>query len=191
MPLLELDTSPALIVVDVQSGTTANPTAHPVEDIIAGAARLAKSFRASALPVVLARVNGTPAGRTAYGSGERSFPDEWATLRPELDAQPGDIHLTRRTWSAFAGTDLDVTLRERAVTQVVIVGLATSFGVESTARAAYDLGYSVVLATDAMTDPRRESHDGSVERVFPALGQTTTVEEIVGAMSALGPLGAR
>jgi nicotinamidase-related amidase len=74
-------------------------------------------------------------------------------------------------------------LQERAVTQVVVVGLATSFGVESTARAAYDLGYSVVLAVDAMTDPRAEAHNGSVERVFPALGQIATVAEVVDTLS--------
>lgn len=185
MPPLELDASFALIVVDVQVGTTANPTAHPVDDIVAGAAVLARTFRAAGRPVVLATVTGTPAGRTAYGAGERVFPGDWATLRPELDAQPSDIHLTRRTWSAFAGTDLDATLRARSVTQVVIVGLATSFGVESTARAAYDLGYSVVVAVDAITDQRREAHDGSVERVFPALGQATSVEELVAALGAL------
>jgi nicotinamidase-related amidase len=183
MTSLELDTSLALIVVDVQAGTTANPTAHPVDDVVAAVARLTETFRAAALPVVLATVTGTPAGRTAYGAGERAFPGEWSALRPELGAHSTDIHLARRTWSAFAGTDLDATLRERAVTQVVIVGLATSFGVESTARAAYDLGYSVVLAVDAMTDPRSESHDASVERVFPALGQVTTAGEVVGALS--------
>lgn len=183
MPSPELDDSVALIVIDVQVGTTSNPTAHPVDDVVAAVARLADAFRVASRPVVLATVTGTPPGRTAYGAGERAFPDEWSALRPELTTQPSDIPLARRTWSAFAGTSLHNTLREKAVAQVVVVGLATSFGVESTARAAYDLGYSVVLAVDAMTDPRLEAHDGAVQRVFPALGQTTTADEIVSALA--------
>ncbi|MEP7765527.1 isochorismatase family protein [Sanguibacter sp. 25GB23B1] len=179
MPVAELDAQIALVVVDLQVGTTANPTAHPVEGVITHAVHLVDAFRTRALPVVLATVTGTPAGRTAHGAGAREFPPAWSELRPELDQQPDDLVVTRRTWSAFAGTDLDAQLRERGITQIVLAGLATSFGVESTARQGYDLGYGVVLAADAMTDPRQESHDASVQRVFPALGQVATADEIV------------
>jgi len=69
--------------------------------------------------------------------------------------------------------------KERGVTQVVLAGMATSFGVESTARDAYDLGFNVVLALDAITDPNPEAHHNSVTRVFPALGQTGQASEII------------
>jgi nicotinamidase-related amidase len=92
--------------------------------------------------------------------------------------------VTRATWSAFAGTDLNAQLEALGVTQIVLAGIATSFGIESTARHAYDLGYSVVVATDAITDPRLESHTGSIERVFPALGQLDSTAAIVALVGA-------
>ena len=182
MTIATLDPRPALLVIDLQSGTLANPTAHPTETIVANARELIGAFRTRGLPVVLARVDGTPGGRTDYGGGAREFPSAFAELAPALDPQPTDIIVTRRTWSAFAGTDLDATLAALDVTQVVIVGVATSFGVESTARHAYDHGYTVTLATDAMTDPRAEAHDNSVTRIFPALGETGSTAQVIAAL---------
>jgi nicotinamidase-related amidase len=97
----------------------------------------------------------------------------------ELDAQPDDLRVTKQTWGAFHGTDLDAQLQAHGVTQVVVTGVATSAGVESTARAAHEHGYNVVLATDAMTDLSAEAHDNSVERIFPRLGETATTAEIL------------
>jgi nicotinamidase-related amidase len=62
---------------------------------------------------------------------------------------------------------------------VVLSGVATSVGVESTARAAHELGYNVVLATDAMTDLTPEAHRNSVQHIFPRLGETATTAEIL------------
>jgi len=181
MPL-DIDPRTALIVIDLQAGTLSNPTVHPTAEIVAKSVELIEVFRVKELPVVLASVVGSTAGRTTYGGGARDYPAEFSVLAPELDPRPTDIIVTRNTWSAFAGTDLSLALKELGVTQVVLVGVATSFGVESTARAAYDLGYNVVIATDAITDLRAESHEGSVARVFPVLGQVATVAEIVAAL---------
>ena len=87
--------------------------------------------------------------------------------------------VTKRNWGAFHGTDLDVQLRRRGVTQIVLGGIATSMGVESTARTAHEHGYHVTLATDAMSDMSPEAHENSVTRVFPRLGGTGTTEEIL------------
>lgn len=179
MSISALDEQTALIVVDLQAGTVANPTAHPAREVVARACELLAAFRRRELLVVLASVNGTPAGRTEYSEGARDFPPDWNQLLPELDQQPNDVTLTRRTCSAFAGTRLAVLLKERGVTQVVLAGMATSFGVESTARDAYDLGFNVVLALDAITDPNPEAHHNSATRVFPALGQTGQASEII------------
>ena len=184
MPITEIDDTVALIVVDLQAGTAANPTAHPIEDVVANAAALVDAFRARGLPVVFATVTGTPAGRTEYGSGAREFPAEWSAPLPRLDPRPGDIQIGRATWSVFAGTGLDGRLRALGVTQVVLAGLATSFGVESSARQAYDLGFGVVLATDAASDPRLESHDATVARVIPALGQNASTAAILALLEA-------
>lgn len=179
MTLSSLDQHTALIVIDLQAGTVANPTAHPTEEVVARSAELLSAFRRQALPVVLATMSGTPAGRTEYSDGPRDFPPSGKQLLPELHQQPQDLTLTRQSWSAFAGSDLAALLRERGVTQVVLAGMATSFGVESTARDAYDLGFSVALVLDAMTDPSLDAHLNSATRIFPALGQTGSTSEII------------
>ena len=182
MSITALDSTAALIVIDLQAGTLSNPTVHPSAQIVAKSVELITAFRAKGLPVVLASVVGSPAGLNNYGGGAREYPAGFSVLAPELDVQDGDILVPRSTWSAFAGTDLSLTLKELGVTQVVLAGVATSFGVESTARGAYDLGYNVVVATDAITDLRAESHEASVARVFPVLAQTGTVAEVVAAL---------
>jgi nicotinamidase-related amidase len=100
-------------------------------------------------------------------------------LIPELDRQPGDIVVTKRTWGAFANTDLEAQLKSKGVTQVVITGVATGAGVESTARQAYEQGFNVTLAVDAMTDLRSEAHAYCLTNVFPRLGETGTTQEII------------
>ena len=87
--------------------------------------------------------------------------------------------MTKQRWGAFHGTSLDALLRGQDVTQIVLAGIATTAGVESTARAAHEHGYHVVLATDAMTDVDAAAHANSVERIFPRLGETATTAEII------------
>ena len=184
MPVSTLDTRTALIVVDLQSGTVRNPTVHPIEGVIANAASLLSAFRAQSLPVVIATVDGTAAGRAEYGRGASAWPAEMTTLVPEVVVESGDIAVTRRAWSVFSGTDALARLLEAGVTQVVIVGLATSFGVESTARDAYDAGVNVIVAIDAISDMRAEAHENSVTRIFPMLGETGTTADIVALLEA-------
>ncbi len=135
---------------------------------------------------MLVNVTGGAPGRTeaARPAGER--PADWAELVPELDAQPDDLLITKQTWGAFTGTDLDARLRARGVTQVVLSGISTSAGVESTARSAHEHGYHVALVTDAMTDRDAELHDHSVQRIFPRLGETATTEELLALLSSIG-----
>ncbi len=108
-----------------------------------------------------------------------SFPPDWTELVPELDRQPGDHVVAKQRWGAFLGTSLDDYLRRRGVTQVVLTGIATGVGVESTARSAYDLGYNVTLVVDAMTDRDAEVHRHCVEKVFPRLGETATTDDVL------------
>ena len=79
---------------------------------------------------------------------------------------------------------MDDYLRGRGVTQIVLTGVATSIGVESTARSAYDHGYNVALVADAMTDRDAEAHRYSVEKIFPRLGQMVGSEELLALLAA-------
>jgi nicotinamidase-related amidase len=99
-------------------------------------------------------------------------------LNPRVQ-QPSDIVVTKRSWGAFATTDLEGQLKARGVTQVVITGVATSGGVEATARQAYEQGLHVTLALDAMTDVREQAHEYSIRNVFARLGETGSTEEII------------
>ncbi|MFD9738073.1 isochorismatase family protein [Umezawaea sp. NPDC059074] len=179
MTVTALDPRTALVVVDLQKGILGLPTVHPVADVVKNAGALADAFRARGLPVVLVTVDGGAPGRTEQSFGRREMPADWADLAPELNQHPSDKTVLKRTWGAFTGTDLDAYLKGEGVTQVVVVGVATTAGVESTARHAHENGYHVTLAVDAMTDFSPEAHDNSVQRIFPRIGETGTTAEIV------------
>ena len=180
MALTMLDPNTALIVVDLQKGIVGLPLAHPIDGVVAQARALTTAFRDHGLPVVLVNVAGTAPGRTEQPPRMRGpLPPDWTDIIPELNRQPDDIVVTKRSWGAFATTDLDARLRVRDVTQVVIAGVATGTGVESTARQAYEQGFNVTLAIDAMTDSRPEAHDYSVRHVFPRLGESGTSGAII------------
>jgi len=185
MTISALDARTALLVVDLQNGIVGFPTAHPMADIISNAARLADAFRRHDLPVVLINVDGGAPGRAEQSRRVTEFPAGWADLIPELNRQLGDHTVTKRTWGAFTNTGLDTHLKQSGVTQVVIAGVATSAGVESTARHAHELGFNVALAIDAMTDMSADAHHHSIARIFPRLGETGTTPEIADLLEAI------
>lgn len=183
MPLTKLDEKPALIVIDLQKGILALPTAHPSHNITDRSAVLARAFRLRGYPVILVNVAGGAPGRTDQ---RHSFnpPADWTELAPELGRHPRDHVVTKLRWGAFHETGLHQHLNGLGVTQVVLCGIATSIGVESTARYAYEHGYHVVLVEDAMTDLDAEAHHHSVRRIFPKLGEVTHMGELLKALEA-------
>jgi len=182
MSLTKIDDVCALITIDLQKGIVGMPSVHPITEIMDRSARLARAFRARGFPVVLVNVSGMAPGRSDAGRPNFSFPADWTELVPELAQEAGDHTVTKQRWGAFLGTDLDDYLRRRGVTQVVLTGVATSIGVESTARSAHDLGYNVTLVLDAMTDRDAEAHRHSVEKIFPRLGETASTDEVLGLL---------
>ena len=186
MPLTTLDSNTAVIVIDLQKGIVNGNFIHPIGDIIDRTRALVDFFRAKNLPVVLVNVAGQAPGRTEQGPRNNpSLSEGWTDLLPQLDQQPNDIIVTKRSWGAFATTDLERQLKARGVTQVVVTGVATSVGVEATARQAYEQGFNVTLALDAMTDIREEAHEYSFANVFPRLGETGSTQEIISLLERL------
>jgi nicotinamidase-related amidase len=179
MPLTKIDPTAALVVIDLQKGVVGLQTVHPAGEIVDRNAQLARAFRQRGLPVVLVNVSGMAPGRTDAGHPKFSFPPDWTELVPELEQHPNDCLVTKQRWGAFLGTSLDQYLRQHGVTQIVLTGVATSIGVESTARSAYDLGYNVALVVDAMTDRDADAHRHSVEKIFPRLGETSTTANVL------------
>ena len=187
MAITVLDPKTALLIIDLQKGIVSLPAAHVIAEVVKNAATLADAFRRLHLPVVLVNVDGRPPGRVEQARNLGDLPADWAELVPELNRQPTDHTVTKRTAGAFTNTGLGDNLKLQGVTQVVIAGVATSQGVEATARHAYELGFNVTLPIDAMTDLQAESHAHSVGRVFPRIGETGTTRDLLGLLSGIEP----
>ncbi len=178
--MIELSPSrTALVLVDLQKGIVGMPVEPRSGEAVANAGMsLAARFRAVGAPVVLVNVSVSPDGGDvlkapvdhSHAPPEGGFPKDWAELVDGL-AQPSDVRITKRQWGAFYGTELDLQLRRRGVTTVVIAGIATNLGVESTARAAHEHGYAVVLVEDATAGLSTDDHRFAFERIFPLLGR--------------------
>lgn len=190
MPITHLDENAALIVIDLQKGLTNFPGLLDISEVIEHTVELVRAFRARKFPVVLVNVTGAAPGRTDTKRVLPPFPPDWAEIIPDLEQQPDDILVSKQRPGAFIGTSLHDLLQQRAVTQIFLAGVATSSGVEATARSGYDFGYNVVFITDAITDRDQEAHEYCITKIFPRLGETATSQEVAALLrqsNALGP----
>jgi nicotinamidase-related amidase len=180
----------AIVVIDLQKGIAGRPGAPlATATVIANSALLLAAARSAGAQPVLVHVGGSADGADRlHPTADQemraggSLPPDWSELIPELDRQPSDIVIFKRQWGAFYGTDLDLQLRRRGLTTIVLCGIATEIGVESTARDAYERGYELVFAADAMTGTNAESHLNSIVRIFPRMGRVRSTEQIVAAL---------
>ena len=175
----------ALIVIDLQKGIVARQAApHSSADVVQRAARLANSFREKRLPVVLVHVAFAPDRADALKQPVDSPnpatkpPADWSDFVPEIGPHDGDIIITKRQWGAFYGTDLDLQLRRRGVKTIVLCGIATNFGVESTARDGWERNYEIIFVEDAMSGLDADAHKFAIAKIFPRLGRVQSTEEI-------------
>ncbi len=187
-PQLTLDTrTTALVVIDLQKGIASRETApHDADTVIKNAAKLAEAFRRGKMPVFLVRVSAAGPERLNPQTDEQwkppaQMPSDWAEL--VIKPGPDDHVITKKQWGAFYGTDLDLQLRRRGMRTIVLCGIATNYGVESTARFAYEYGYEQVFAEDAMSSMQAEAHEASVRFVLRRLGRVRRTEEILAALS--------
>ena len=183
-----LDPATALILIDLQHGITALPTVDPSDQIVARGARLADAFRAHKKLVVATRVAFSPDGgdvlqtRTAANRGAPTPTPDYGEFRTELKLGNGDVPITKRGWNAFYGTELDLELRRRKITGIVLAGISTSIGVESAARAANERGYELTIVTDGVTDTSERAHLNSLEVIFPHIAELATTKEVLTAL---------
>ena len=154
-------------------------------DVVSNTGRLADAFRGAGLPVVLVTVSFSPDDADRVRSRTEAPPrvmptiTDFAQLVPELGPKPGDILITKRQPSAFFGTELDLQLRRRQVTGIVLTGVSTSNGVDTTARAAYERAYNVTFASDAITDMDPAAHEFVMKKIFPRLGEIDSTDALV------------
>lgn len=188
--MLTLNTaSTALVIIDLQEGIL--PFAggpHSAEDVVARSARLAEHFRAKGAPVVMVRVGWSADFADALkqpvdaAAPAQALPHEWWHYPIALGKRDGDIEVIKRQWGAFYGTDLELQLRRRGVDTVVLCGISTNIGVESTARNAWELGFALVIAEDACSAASAEQHQNSFNHIFPRIARVRSVDEILSAL---------
>ncbi|SRR6266852_4302516 len=179
----------ALVVIDLTKGVLSLPSVpHTVQEVLANTVRLADTFRSTGSFVVLVNVNSVDGKDMLHPITDAGFPlpaerpKDWAKLAPELGPQPFDHLITKHQWGAFFGTDLDLQLRRRKIETIVLCGIATGFGVETTAREAYQHGYQQVFAEDAMNALSQEEHRYVCAHIFPRIGRLRSTDEIVAAL---------
>jgi len=180
----------ALVLIDLQNGILSAPMLpHGRETVESNSLALARRFAERGAPVVLVTVAFSPdLGDRPQGLSDvpmpvppGGFPPGWSDLAPDLAALPGALRIVKRQWGAFFGTELDVQLRRRGVGTIVLGGISTSIGVEQTAREAWQLNYSVVVAEDAcaVTGTDAAMHEHSVKKIFPRLARVRSTGEIL------------
>lgn len=194
LPLISDPKRTALVVIDLQHGIVGRtPAPHSGPDVVARANALACALREAGGVIVWMRVTPSPEGKDALvpptdarnvTPGER--PANWAELVPEVDRREGDFVLTKRQWGAFYGTELDLQLRRRGINTIVLCGITTNIGVESTARDAFERGYHQVFAEDATSARTAEEHEFVMKTTFPRIGRVRSTAEIVEAIGAAG-----
>ena len=180
----------ALVVIDLQKGIVGRQTApHASTLVVKNAAALAEASRENGMPVFLVRVALSPDGKNALhpiADAPMQFqnqPSDWTDIVPEMGLKPGDFVITKHQWGAFYGTELDLEFRRRGITTMVLCGIATNFGVESTARFAYEYGYNQIFAEDAMSALSAEEHTITVTKIFPRIGLVRKTKEILADLS--------
>jgi len=175
----------ALVVIDLQSGIVNRQTApYTSAQVVKNASRLANAFTEKGSFVVLVRVSSVD-GKDMLKPNTDSqvnpvqLPEGWDSIVPEL-ANIKNVHIvTKRQWGAFYGTDLDLQLRRRGIDTIVLCGISTGIGVDTTAREAYQQGYNQIFSIDAMAASTKEEHDYVCNYIFPRIGQLRTTEQII------------
>ena len=179
----------AVVVIDLQKGIAAMPTEpYPSKSVIENAAQIVDAARKNEMPVFLVHVSPSPDMKDILHpvsdtqSPARKFDPEWSEFVPQLYVQPTDILIIKHQWGAFYGTELDLQLRRRGINTIILCGISTNIGVESTARNAYELGFNQIFAEDAMAARSREEHEYPVKYIFPRIGLIRKTEEVLKAM---------
>jgi len=190
-PTLSLDPkTTALVLIDLQHGIVAMDVhPQPSSTVVAQAKKMAEAFRAAQAPVVWVTV-GTLGAQDALAPLADAMPPpagakpaNWSTVVDAAGAQASDLHITKRQWGAFYGTELDLQLRRRGIRTIVLAGISTNVGVESTARDAYERGYHQVFVSDAMASPSAEAHANTLKFTFPRIGLTRSTVDVLAALA--------
>jgi nicotinamidase-related amidase len=181
----------ALVLIDLQRGiVTRELKPHTASEVLTKSAKLAEAIRKAGgvaiyVHVLVTDVVRLPTDRSMQRPDAPPPPPDASELVPEAGFREGDVLITKRQWGGFYGTNLEQQLRRRGIKTIILGGVATNLGVESTARAAHDHGYALVFAEDAMSTSSPEMHQFAIETMFPLMGRVRSTEEIVAALGGV------
>jgi nicotinamidase-related amidase len=181
----------ALVVIDLQKGIVGlNGAPNDTKTVVTQSAKLADAFRRAGGFVVLVNVasrDGKDMLQPITDAGPQANtplrPKDWSELVSEIGPKENDHLVTKHQWGAFFGTDLDLQLRRRGIDTIVLCGISTNIGVETTAREAFQHSYQQIFAVDAMTSLTKDEHEHTIKYIFPRMGRIRTTEEIIKAFS--------
>ncbi|WP_391117672.1 isochorismatase family protein [Psychrobacillus sp. L3] len=184
MTTLNIDYSKtALVLIDLQKGIVAAPGGN---EVVQKAEKLVQVFRENEAFISFVKVDFHdgkdalhPALDIEAASKFAERAEDWAQFDSRLNVTEKDYVVTKRQWGAFFGTDLDIQLRRRGIDTIVLCGVATNIGEESTAREAFQHGYNQIFITDAMTSFSQEEHEMSLRFIFPRIGKLRTTDEFL------------
>ena len=182
--------STAIVVIDLQKGIVAMPTEpYPVNTIVTNAVKLVKAFRSHQLPVFLVHVgmsadfkDGLHPACDQPNQMRVEMPADWMEFVTELEPVKTDFIIHKRQWGAFYGTELDLQLRRRKIETIVLCGISTNIGVESTARFAYEYGYQQIFVEDACGARSKDEHNLSMKTIFPRIGYVRQTADILNSL---------
>ena len=176
----------ALVVIDLQKGVVGRQTApYTADSVVKNAAAIAAAFRKNGMPIFLVRVAFSADGKDMLRPlvdapwPTQTPPPDWTEIVQEMGPKPGDFEITKHQWGAFYGTELDLQLRRHGITSIVLCGIATNIGVESTARFAFEYGFNQIFVEDAMAAMSAEEHALTVAKIFPRIGLVKKTGEIL------------
>jgi nicotinamidase-related amidase len=180
----------ALVMIDLQHGTVEHQLApYTGEQVVGNCVLLAQEMRNRGGMVVYVRVLldqllAQPADAPLRPPATPAPPPEASQLVPDAGVEATDIVVTKRQWGAFHATELDQLLRRRGIKTIILGGVVTNYGVESTARAAFDIGYELVFAEDAMSSTSAEGHHCACRNSFRTMGRVRSTEHLLQLLRA-------
>jgi nicotinamidase-related amidase len=189
MPDLSLDPrKTALVAIDLQNAVVGmNTVPYAAAEVVEKNRRIADALRAKGGLVVWVRVDinqflRLPADEPGFAP-DKPMPAELSEIVASAGRELGDLTTTKRHWGAFAGTDLEKQLRNRGIETVILTGISTSIGVESTLRQGTGLGFAFVVVKDACAAQTEDEHRYALEKIFVRLARVRTAAEVIEALA--------
>ncbi|HZY62424.1 MAG TPA: isochorismatase family protein [Edaphobacter sp.] len=177
----------ALVLIDLQNAVLSRETKpYPAGEVVERSRAMAEAFRAKGALVVYVRVPLKDILSLTTDEAmilPKDIPAAASEIADAAGMQSGDLLVSKRHWGAFAQTTLETELRNRGVETIVLAGIATNMGVESTLRQGTGLGFAFITVEDACSTFSPEMQDFAFKTIFPRLSHVRTTQQVLEALA--------